>query len=78
MQQRERPFCASCEEHYVEEPGADGQEEMVVAELLAEDSLDIVLPHYAIQIHSGLRLLRPSTLYDEPDPATLADVNFLP
>lgn len=35
-------------EHYAEDPGADGQEEMVVE--LAEDYLDMVLPDYAIQL----------------------------
>jgi hypothetical protein len=42
-----KPFFASCE-HYAEDPGADGQEEMVVE--LADDYLDMVLPDYAIQI----------------------------
>jgi hypothetical protein len=42
-----RPFFGICE-HYAEDPGADGQEEMVVE--LAEDYLDMVLPDYAIQI----------------------------
>ena len=42
-----QPFFAACE-HYAEDPGADGQEEMVVE--LAEDYLDMVLPDYAIQV----------------------------
>lgn len=42
-----RPFF-SASEHYAEDPGADGQEEMVVE--LAEDYLDMVLPDYAIQV----------------------------
>lgn len=42
-----KPFFASCE-HYAEDPGADGQEEMVVE--LADDYLDMVLPDYAIQL----------------------------
>jgi hypothetical protein len=42
-----RPFFEICE-HYAEDPGADGQEEMVVE--LAEDYLDMVMPDYAIQI----------------------------
>ncbi len=42
-----KPFFAACE-HYAEDPGADGQEEMVVE--LAEDYLDMVLPDYAIQV----------------------------
>lgn len=42
-----KPFFADCE-HYAEDPGPDGQEEMVVE--LAEDYLDMVLPDYAIQI----------------------------
>ncbi len=42
-----KPFF-SASEHYAEDPGADGQEEMVVE--LAEDYLDMVLPDYAIQV----------------------------
>ena len=42
-----QPFFA-VSEHYAEDPGADGQEEMVVE--LAEDYLDMVLPDYAIQV----------------------------
>ena len=42
-----KPFFSICE-HYAEDPGADGQEEMVVE--LAEDYLDMVLPDYAIQV----------------------------
>jgi hypothetical protein len=42
-----KPFFAICE-HYAEDPGADGQEEMVVE--LAEDYLDMVMPDYAIQV----------------------------
>jgi hypothetical protein len=42
-----KPFFGLCE-HYAEDPGADGQEEMVVE--LAEDYLDMVLPDYAIQV----------------------------
>lgn len=41
------PFFTICE-HYAEDPGADGQEEMVVE--LTEDYLDMVLPDYAIQV----------------------------
>lgn len=41
------PFFASCE-HYAEDPGPDGLEEMVIER--AEDYLDMVLPDYAIQV----------------------------
>lgn len=68
-----KPFFASCE-HYAEDPGVDGQEEMVVE--LADDYLDMVLPDYAIQIPArGYYEL----LYKETDAEARADVEvFFP
>lgn len=68
-----KPFFSSCE-HYAEDPGADGQEEMVVE--LADDYLDMVLPDYAIQIPArGYYEL----LYKESDSEAVADVStFFP
>jgi hypothetical protein len=63
-----KPFFATCE-HYAEEPGADGQEEMVVE--LADDYLDMVLPDYAIQIPARGYY---EVLYKEPDAEALADM----
>jgi hypothetical protein len=63
-----KPFFASCE-HYAEEPGPDGLEEMVVE--LADDYLDMVLPDYAIQIPArGYYEL----LYSESDGEAVADI----
>jgi hypothetical protein len=56
-----KPFFGVCE-HYAEDPGADGQEEMVVE--LAEDYLDMVMPDYAIQIPARGYY---EVLYREPD-----------
>lgn len=63
-----KPYFASCE-HYAEDPGADGQEEMVVE--LAEDYLDMVLPEYAIQIPARGYY---DILYKEPDHEAVADM----
>ena len=63
-----KPYFASCE-HYAEDPGADGQEEMVVE--LAEDYLDMVLPDYAIQIPARGYY---DILYKEPDHEAVADM----
>ena len=54
-------FFDTCE-HYAEDPGADGQEEMVIE--LAEDYLDMVLPGYAIQTPARGYY---EVLYAEPD-----------
>ncbi len=62
-----KPFFSSCE-HYAEEPGADGQEEMVVE--LADDYLDMVLPDYAIQIPARGYY---EVLYSETDSEAVAD-----
>ena len=63
-----KPYFASCE-HYAEDPGADGQEEMVVE--LAEDYLDMVLPDYAIQIPARGYY---DILYKEPDREAVEDM----
>lgn len=63
-----KPFFASCE-HYAEDPGADGQEEMVVE--LADDYLDMVLPDYAIQIPARGYY---EILYQESDSEAASDV----
>ena len=65
-----RPFFASCE-HYVEEPGANGQEELVV-EFADDHYLDMALLDYAIL--NPARGCYDLVLYVEPDPAALADV----
>ncbi|MFA7482054.1 MAG: hypothetical protein WC314_16230 [Vulcanimicrobiota bacterium] len=63
-----RPFFSSCE-HYAEDPGPDGQEEMVVE--LAEDYLDMVMPDYAIQIPARGYY---EVLYHEPDHEAIEDM----
>jgi hypothetical protein len=68
-----KPFFASCE-HYAEDPGPDGQEEMVVE--LADDYLDMVMPDYAIQIPARGYY---EVLYKESDSEALTDVeSFFP
>lgn len=68
-----KPFFASCE-HYAEDPGPDGQEEMVVE--LADDYLDMVMPDYAIQLPARGYY---EVLYKESDREALADLEaFFP
>lgn len=68
-----KPFFSSCE-HYAEDPGPDGQEEMVVE--LADDYLDMVLPDYAIQLPARGYY---EILYRESDSEAVADVEgFFP
>ena len=63
-----KAFFASCE-HYAEDPGADGQEEIVLE--LEDDYLDMVLPDYAIQIPARGYY---EILYSESDYEAMVDV----
>ena len=63
-----KAFFASCE-HYAEDPGADGQEEIVLE--LEDDYLDMVLPDYAIQIPARGYY---EVLYSESDYEARVDV----